>query len=250
MNTIGIVCEGPTDQIVIRSIINKLTGEENRYYRLQPEETLAGKNGNGWKGVLKWCRDNLDGYEKLMHEIQPEIDFLIIHMDGDVSRKEKSAHCGCTSSFYCTLKQTVDPLDCDKTPESRDMCPIQLPCLDHGRPIGGYINHLTHLISNGKTDPKNVCIMIPCDSIETWIVAAFDELDNVEMISNPWENIICKKKSYHNIRVRSSSKNQRTFADLAQIVSENWPNVTQQCVSARNFESDILRLVTHKNILL
>ena len=47
MKTIGIVCEGPTDQIVIKCVIDKLTGEENRYYTLQPEETLAGKNGNG-----------------------------------------------------------------------------------------------------------------------------------------------------------------------------------------------------------
>ncbi len=73
MKTIGSVCEGPTDQIVIKSVIDKLTGEENRYYKLQPEETPAGKNGNGWKGVLKWCRDNWDEREKLMHQVQPEI---------------------------------------------------------------------------------------------------------------------------------------------------------------------------------
>ena len=46
MKTIGIVCEGPTDLIIIKSIIDKLTGEENRYYKLQPEETLDGKK---WK---------------------------------------------------------------------------------------------------------------------------------------------------------------------------------------------------------
>ena len=45
MKTIGIVCEGPTDFIVIKCIIDMLTGEENLYRKLQPEETLAGRNG-------------------------------------------------------------------------------------------------------------------------------------------------------------------------------------------------------------
>ena len=239
MKTIGIVCEGPTDQIVIKSVIDKLTGEENRYYKLQPEETLAGKNGNGWKGVLKWCRDNWEEREKLMHQVQPEIDFLVIHMDGDVSRKEKTAHCGCLSSVDCTLKDMVDPLDCDKTPEDRAACPIQLPCQDHGAPIGGYITHLTHLISGDKEYKENVCIVIPCDSIEAWIVAAFDKEIHAEIIENPWENVISKKKSYHDIRVRGSSKNQRTFMDFADVVCENWSDVTRICETARNFERDI-----------
>ncbi len=244
MKTIGIVFEGPTDLIIIKSIIDKLTGEENRYYKLQPEETLAGKNGNGWKGVLKWCRDNWDEREKLMHQVQPQIDFLVIHMDGDVSRKEKSSHCGCTSSTVCDRKGAVDPLDCDRTSEGRAVCPIQLPCLDHGAPIEGYINHLTHLISNDKAYRKDVCIVIPCDSIEAWIVAAYDKDCNAEKIENPWETVISKRKTYHNIRVRGSRKNQLIFTDFAKVVSKNWSDVTAICESARNFEQDICRLVT------
>lgn len=242
MKTIGIVCEGPTDFIVIKCIIDMLTGEENLYRKLQPEETLAGRNGNGWKGVVKWCRDNWDGRERLMHQVQPEIDFLVIHMDGDVSRKEKVVHCECASSADCDRRGTVDPLDCDKTPESRAACPIQLPCMDHGAPIGGYINHLTHLISEGKPYRDDVCIVIPCDSIEAWIVAAYDKNGDAEKIENPWETIISKRKTYHEIRVRGSSKNQRTFSDFADAVCENWSDVTRICESAYNFEQDILRL--------
>ena len=239
MKTIGIVCEGPTDQIVISRVVDMLTGGENKYFKLQPEETLTGKNGNGWKGVVKWCRDNWDDREKLMHQVQPEIDFLIVHMDGDVSRKEKSAHCGCSSSADCPIEGTVDPLDCDKTPEGRAACPIQLPCLDHGEPIGGYIKHLTDLISKGTAYQEDVCIVIPCDSIEAWIVAAFDKVINAEMIENPWENVVSKKKNYHDIRVRSGSKNQRAFAEFAGIVCENWSDVTRICETARIFETDI-----------
>ena len=242
MKTIGIVCEGPTDFIIIKQIIDMLTSEENKYFKLQPEETLDGKNGNGWKGVLKWCRDNWDEREKLMHQVQPEIDFLVIHMDGDVSRKEKPSHCGCSSSIGCELRGTINPLDCDKTQEMRDACPIQLPCSDHKNSIGGYMEHLTHLISRGDSYQENVCIVIPCDSIEAWIVAAFDKAIDAEMIENPWESIISRKKTYYNIRIRKSQKNKLVFMELAKVVCQNWSYVLEICESARTFECDIQRL--------
>lgn len=53
-----------------------------------------------------------------------------------------------------------------------------------------------------------------------------------------------KTTIYHDIRVRGSSKNQRTFADLANVVCENWSDVTRICETARNFERDIQRLAT------
>ena len=84
--------------------------------------------------------------------------------------------------------------------------------------------------------------LIPCDSIEAWIVAAFDKVINAEMIENPWENVVSKKKNYHDIRVRSGSKNQRAFAEFAGIVCENWSDVTRICETARIFETDIQRL--------
>lgn len=52
MKTIGIVCEGPTDQIVISHIVDMLTSEENKYFRLQPEETLTRKE---WKRLERRC---------------------------------------------------------------------------------------------------------------------------------------------------------------------------------------------------
>mgnify|MGYP004499932433 CR=1 FL=1 len=73
-------------------------------------------------------------------------------------------------------------------------------------PIGGYINHLTHMISGGKEYQVDVCIVIPCDSIEAWIAAAFDKTDNAEMIENPWESVISKAKSYHDIRDQGRQK--------------------------------------------
>ena len=48
---IGIVGEDPTDYLVIKEVIDLVSGEENTCIRLQPEPNLQGKFGNGWKGV-------------------------------------------------------------------------------------------------------------------------------------------------------------------------------------------------------
>ena len=45
---IGIVGEGPTDYMVIKEVIDYITGETNEYRRLQPEPDMAGRLGHGW----------------------------------------------------------------------------------------------------------------------------------------------------------------------------------------------------------
>ncbi len=66
-----------------------ITGEDNHYLALQPEDNLAGEYGNGWKGVWKWCTDHSEILESFMKDISPRLDMIIVQMDGDVSRKEK-----------------------------------------------------------------------------------------------------------------------------------------------------------------
>ena len=40
---IGIASEGPTDYLVLRMLIDRITGEENRYLHLQPETDMMGR---------------------------------------------------------------------------------------------------------------------------------------------------------------------------------------------------------------
>lgn len=103
MKNIGIICEGPTDYIILKNVINLITGDTNYFVLLQPEPDLRGQYGNGWKGVWKWCHDYASIRMQLMDKIQPALDFLVIQMDGDVSRKEKVSHCGC-GSVKCPSK--------------------------------------------------------------------------------------------------------------------------------------------------
>ncbi len=42
---IGIVSEGPTDYLVLKAVIDRITGEENRYLPLQPEPDMMGRGG-------------------------------------------------------------------------------------------------------------------------------------------------------------------------------------------------------------
>jgi hypothetical protein len=84
---IGIVCEGPTDYVLLKGIVDQITGEDNQYVLLQPEDNLTGEYGNGWKGVWKWCADHVEILEKFMKDIIPQLDLIIIQMDGDVARK-------------------------------------------------------------------------------------------------------------------------------------------------------------------
>lgn len=241
MMNIGIVCEGPTDYAILQQVVDKITEEDNKYVLLQPEPDLRGEYGNGWKGVWKWCNDNGSIKELLMKGIEPSLDMLIVQMDGDVSRKEKIAHCWCHSTI-CENKNKYNPLECDSQKEFREACPVILPCGDHDASAEAYRKHLEQLISKWLPDLNETCIVIPCDSTEAWIVAAYDEREDAENIEDPWKNIIAKKKTYHNIRISGKQKRVKSFKEFAQGVCSKWEKVTQLCSSAKEFEESIYRL--------
>ena len=55
MKTIGFVCEGPRDIDMLEAVIRNILNEDIHPLYLQPEASLTGENGNGWKGVWSWC---------------------------------------------------------------------------------------------------------------------------------------------------------------------------------------------------
>ena len=237
MKNIGIVCEGPTDYMILRGIIDKITNENNYYVQLQPEPDLTGKYGNGWKGVWKWCNDHGRILKSYMKDVTPCLDFLIIQIDGDVARKEREVHCLCNSTI-CRDKGIVNPLKCDKI--TQNTCPIELPCISHDLSVKGYIDHLTEVAMSwlsGNSD--NVCIVIPCDCTDTWIVAAYDRLENIELTEDPWSNLISRGKDYHGIRISGHRKNQIIYRQFIDHVCEQWDEVKRLCISAERFEERI-----------
>ena len=76
---IGIVSEGPTDQMAIRTVIDRLTGDKNIYRYIQPEQDARGEFGNGWKGVYRWCEKNADLIPALFTQITPHFGNQTTH---------------------------------------------------------------------------------------------------------------------------------------------------------------------------
>lgn len=85
-----------------------------------------------------------------------------------------------------------------------------------------------------------ICIVITCDSTDTWVAAAYDERPEVEMIENPWMSIISKGKAYHGIRIPGHKKGLRIYKQFVEPVCDNWENVKRLCISAKQFESQLL----------
>ena len=209
---------------------------------LQPENDLTGKYGNGWKGVWKWCYDNASIRNELMKGIQPALVFLVIQMDGDVSRKEKSSHCWCEAT-QCAHKGKWNPLECHTTSAGLAASPIVHPLHGQDAYVTGYMSHLKALLTTWLKETDDTCIVIPCDSTEAWIVAAYDQTDGIETIEAPWEHIIARGKDYHNIRISGQKKRIRIFEQFVPTVCENWSKVTELCRSAYDFEESLLALV-------
>ncbi len=244
---IGIVSEGPTDYLVLKTVIDQITGEDNQYLSLQPEPDMMGRYGNGWKGVWKWCRET-PSVDVLMDSIQPRIDMIVIQIDGDVVRKEKEVHCWCISTVCDEKAKKNFPLYCKAAADRK--CPIELPCRDHANEVDEIINHGRYVLEKtlGEIDKSRILITIPCDSTDAWIVAAYDDFEEVERIEDPWRNVIAKGKKYHGIRVRGEKKSISTYSDFAEHIAANWDNVTRSCHSAACLDRKIRIAFGYKDV--
>lgn len=176
-----------------------------------------------------------------MKEVQPSIDAIVIQMDGDVIRKEREPHCLCESTV-CENKGMIFPLYCEKLKNGK--CPVKLPCKSHDSGIEVRVNHGISILAAaiGEADMTHISIVIPCDSTDAWVVAAYDDIDDIEFIVDPWKNIISKKKYYHGIRVRDN-KNTTTYKNFSDKVVDQWSTVTEKCSTAMFFEQEIKRIL-------
>lgn len=118
---------------------------------------------------------------------------------------------------------------------------IGIPCSNHQYQISDTIQHgYSVLCSALENDNKRIVITIPCDSTDAWIVAAYDDIENIEKIEDPWKSVIAKGKYYHDIRVRGDKKNTVTYTHFMDTLISNWNDVTKKCLSARTFEHDFI----------
>lgn len=138
------------------------------------------------------------------------------------------------------IRKVLIFLQCDVKKETRELCPVTLPCGNHDGSVNGYTEHLEGLVGLWIKNMSDTCVVIPCDSAEAWIIAAFDEVPESEQIGDPWTNIISKKKAYHDIRTAGDKKRKRVYEQFVEVVCANWAKVTELCFSTRRFEENII----------
>ncbi len=245
---IGYICEGPRDIEMLSAIVDRLYPGDNNIIRvLQPEGGGTSANYTGWKGVFRWCNKDWETVEKA-NAFGITYDLLIIQVDGDVSRDEDSrqSHCAC-KKWECMDRESIEMNgtihfeDCRVKTEN---CPISLPCDNHtGEFPDNYVLHLKEII-NGRVRVKNTIpyvVVVPCDNTDAWIVAANGDetYKNIEMIENPWNNVIAKESTYMGVRVRKDKKQKDTYGSLIKKVTENWGIVTERCIYAKKFEEEL-----------
>ena len=147
---IATVVEGPTDRIVLESLLESFFPGKKRFLRLQPAETL-GELGSGWKGVRKWCiqsspENGLDLETLVGDGFGEPIDLLVIHLDGSVCWEEE-------------LQEELGGLGL-----IRECPPIQ--------PIASLLASLVQHWLLVEHLPQNVLLAIPAQDTETWAFAA------------------------------------------------------------------------------
>ena len=245
MKTIGIVAEGPRDFELIAAVIDTITNEENNYQMIQPEPNMIGQFGNGWKGVWKWCEDNQGKLKAYMHSLTPVLDLLVVHMDGDVQRCEKEVHCACQRAL-CDAPEETHPLTCEKIIGDRNACPVTLPCEHHENTPAAGADFLRTFIRSLllPEDGLAVSYLVPFDATDTWIVAAFDQCDDYEILYGPWANIIAHSPQYHGVKIKNRPKKEkRTYEKLIEAVCEKWDDVVAKCPQAKRFDEDVRRFL-------
>lgn len=218
--TFGIVAEGPTDVELIIQLIQHVIPGEHRFLPLQPDISGTpgfGAYGGGWRGVFAWCR-SFDSKEELHHVMQGisvPVDYLIIHVDADISRE---------ADINCAM-----------------------PCPDAEDTVRN-IELLLKEALKIKEVPDNIIFCVPSDCTEAWVLQAFNPgayhdppTILIECLKEPDD--IISKPPHHLLKRKNDrpKKNQIIYREkLIPIVVRNWEDVVGACHQASKLNNKLL----------
>ena len=87
MYRVAMVCEGPADREIIKSILDSYL-DDYEVHPIQPPESAIGGDsgpfGGGWKGVRTWCVQ--EAAQDRIDSVMINADILIIQLDTDVAK--------------------------------------------------------------------------------------------------------------------------------------------------------------------
>jgi len=222
---IALVAEGPTDRIVIESVIKAVLNDRTFVLKLlQPEDSLSfGALGGGWSGVYHWCKQSAKRGSGLISKdfFFDYYDILILHLDADVASKK-----------YVNGNITQEASD------------LSLPCEADCPPPCATTDALRQVLLSwcGETvTPGKVVICTPSKSIEAWVVKALFPGDmavrqGIECYRDPESRLGQQNK---NVRIK---KCQSDYQRKAEDIMNAWPRIRTLSEAAR-FAGELLAKV-------
>ncbi len=226
MFSIQLVCEGPTDTIVIEAAIAAQL-DDFILTQIQPERSLFGGDqgtfGGGWKGVRAWCQQSSEQGGILSSGGLENTDVLIVHVDADVADDREVA--------------CVQP------------CPHPSATTDALR---------TMILSwlGEDTLPSKTIFCIPSKSTEAWVLAGlFPDDPHVVPCDSSLEDNLClecqvdpasllinKKRSGKRLVRRKNGrvrKDTRSYKAIQGILVQEWPQIVAICSEAQRFHDSL-----------
>ena len=211
--SIRVICEGPTDTIVIRSAVEAL-GIEAVITQIQPEDNsnllgaqTLGPHGGGWKGVRKWCAHAVaTGTLKMA---QANAHALVIHVDADIAH-EKEISCAepCPPARATTNAVRSTVLGWLETPEI----------------------------------PEGVVLCVPAASTEAWVFCALSPKDklatDIECRPDPAALLVPKKLVTK--KGKSYKKNLGKYKQVLPLLVEGWKDsIPRLCGEGARFIAEL-----------
>ena len=228
---VAVAVEGPTDAIVLESILAALLPDTDFVLQtLQPERSLAfgeatsSARGAGWVGVYRWCRQadlegggSVSGSSALLHH-----DALIVQVDADVASK--------TYSSGGVRDAPRQDLPCEQP------CP---PSSDTTDTLRGVV---LNWLGESRT-PSQVVLSTPSKNIEAWVVAAVWP-DNSLVQQDDWE---CRSRPEEQLAAlpkrKRFRKRQDDYRRKQKEIQRGWPDVSARLAEARRFARDFLAAI-------
>jgi hypothetical protein len=212
--SVGIVCEGNTDEIVVEAILRVVAGE-HRARLLQPERTRFAEGGygvfgGGWKGVREWCRAQGRLSEALASAPLGRFAALVIHVDADVAGDPEVA--------------------CEQP------CP---PASDTGDALRDFV--LREWCEDGDVPPR-VVFCIPSKTTDAWVFVALypdDRLAVPDIECRPEPEALLKQRPEKLVSGPENRKNTTAYRQAAPLVAEAWPHVCSLCTQAERFDREL-----------
>lgn len=227
---IALIAEGPTDKIIIEAALEALLprGTVILLKQLQPDipengvlggstDATAGSYGGGWGGVCRWCYSISElGCGNLIAAAHLNYDFVIIHLDVDVSRSLYSE----ANIIY----ENLLPLPCNKA------CP---PASESADALKDVVNSWLSPVTTGD----NVIWCLPADNMETWGYAAWKSTDAEGLTSLECRHDIASKLKTH------IKKTKRDYLAHKNDIIRNWAIVEKLCPQAREFSNAVREII-------